>query len=362
MPILTSPRVAITEKDYSQVVPFAATGEGAIASDFVRGPINQAILVSSVDDLELYFGRPTEANYKGWFSAFNFLQYSSKLWVVRIKPVGVKNAASATALEVLTSDAFETLVDTNSASLTAAGQFIAKNPGLEGNALRIIVVDNASYTAFAANTTSFLDENGKHFKNYFRTESPTTSPWMIDTIKNVVAMDEVHVLIIDKTGAITGQANKVLEVHEDLSKVADAKDYLDRSIYYKNYLNTYSNWIYSSVPPALGIPVGTLNWGILSSAATVGVFKELQLGALDVQISGGLAGDLVGAAGITALQGGYDMFLNKEELNVSYLITCDYPVAVQKYVVDSIAEVRKVLEGAFTLRLATSEPMLEELD
>ena len=341
MPILTSPAVAITEKDYSQVVPFAATGEGALAGDFARGPINMPVLVSSVDDLELFFGRPTDTNYKAWFSAYNFLQYSSKLWVVRILPVGALNAADTTALLIENKNVFESKVDAADAGLTAAGLFIAKSAGVVGNSLRVIMLDNDAYIAFSADTTSYLDENGDHLKKYFRTEGPTTSAWMSDTIKNTTAMDEIHVIILDATGAITGVKNRVLEVHEGLSKVADAKDYLDQNIYYVNYLNNNSEWIYSTyVSPVFTLPTGTLNWGILSADATTGVFKELDA-TVNETLSGGVAGSLVAANGVSALQTGFNMFLDKDEINVSYLITADYPVAVQKYVVDSIAEVRK---------------------
>lgn len=41
------------------------------------------MLITSVDDLINYYGKPTNANYNQWFQAYNFLQYGNSLLVAR---------------------------------------------------------------------------------------------------------------------------------------------------------------------------------------------------------------------------------------------------------------------------------------
>ncbi|NQU33995.1 MAG: phage tail sheath subtilisin-like domain-containing protein, partial [Bacteroidetes bacterium] len=69
------------------------------AGDFVKGPVDTYILVTSVDDLITYFGLPSNTNYNDWYSAYNHLQYSNKLYLSRAANTG--GTATAIASEVL---------------------------------------------------------------------------------------------------------------------------------------------------------------------------------------------------------------------------------------------------------------------
>ena len=55
-----------------------------------------------------------------------------------------------------------------------------------------------------------------------------------------VSMDEVHVAVIDTS------TNTVVERMRYLSKISDAKSPEGASIYWKNYVNEYSNYVYAS--------------------------------------------------------------------------------------------------------------------
>jgi hypothetical protein len=253
MPILTSPTVAVVEKDYSQVVPFAATGEGAIAGRFNKGPILQPVLISSTDDLESVFGRPSNDNYVDWFSAYNFLQYSSSLWVCRVMAEDMMNSAAkkggnSPGVLVTNPEEFENLVLNADPGLDAAGEFIAKETGALSDAIRVIMVDNKSWAAFAANVTDFISD-GQHLKEYCRLGQPNTSQPVIDATANDAAMDEVTIFVVDKTGALTGVAGRILEMFEGLSKVANAVDFQGRNIHYGKWLNQFSQYVYWNKNP-----------------------------------------------------------------------------------------------------------------
>lgn len=80
---LLSPGVAVTTKDLSQVTTAAGDSAACFSGDFVKGPVNTPVLISSVQELKETFGNPTKYNYNQWYQVYNFLQYSGEIYVVR---------------------------------------------------------------------------------------------------------------------------------------------------------------------------------------------------------------------------------------------------------------------------------------
>lgn len=80
---LLSPGVAVTTKDLSQVTTSAGDSAACFSGDFVKGPVNTPVLISSVQELKDTFGNPTKYNYNQWYQVYNFLQYSGEIYVVR---------------------------------------------------------------------------------------------------------------------------------------------------------------------------------------------------------------------------------------------------------------------------------------
>lgn len=80
---LLSPGVAVTTKDLSQVTTSAGDSAACFSGDFVKGPVNTPVLISSVQELKDTFGNPTKFNYNQWYQVYNFLQYSGEIYVVR---------------------------------------------------------------------------------------------------------------------------------------------------------------------------------------------------------------------------------------------------------------------------------------
>ena len=70
---------------------------------------------------------------------------------------------------------------------------------------------------------------------------PGTSAFAAD---RGVSFDEVHIAVIDTTGAVSGAANTILERKTFLSKISDAKSTEGASIYYKDIVNTESEYIF----------------------------------------------------------------------------------------------------------------------
>ena len=99
-----SPGVAVTEQDFTSIVPAVSTSAGAFAGAFVWGPVLDPVTITSENVLVERFGKPTDANAQSFFTAANFLSYTNNLLVVRADTSGAKNAVTTQTggLETLT--------------------------------------------------------------------------------------------------------------------------------------------------------------------------------------------------------------------------------------------------------------------
>ena len=76
------------------------------------------------------------------------------------------------------------------------------------------------------------------------TSAPGTSDYVKDR-SGVNTADEMHIVVIDEDGAITGTPNTVLETFEGLSKLSDAKKADGSTNYYRDVLYNQSQYIYN---------------------------------------------------------------------------------------------------------------------
>ena len=56
--------------------------------------------------------------------------------------------------------------------------------------------------------------------------------------------DEMHLVVVDDTGKVTGTSGNVLEKWVGLSKATDAKVSPSTNIYYKDYIAQFSNNVF----------------------------------------------------------------------------------------------------------------------
>ena len=144
-----SPGITFTEVDQTTATAAVDTTAGAIAGVFRWGPVNDPILVTSEVDLVTKFGKPTNLNAETWFSAANFLAYSTSLFVSRAANTSTQFAAvasetsvpAAANVTILNADDFVT----KESGLNSSGvNYVAKWPGALGNSLKISVCETAS--------------------------------------------------------------------------------------------------------------------------------------------------------------------------------------------------------------------------
>jgi len=105
-----------------------------------------------------------------------------------------------------------------------------------------------------------------HWKNI--APRPGTSEYAAERSGN---HDEVHVVVVDDNGEISGTAGTILEKWTGLSKAADAKISPSTNIYYKDYIANFSNSIYvGSAHPGIGVRFTSLGGYTVDAAGSWG--------------------------------------------------------------------------------------------
>ena len=149
--------------------------------------------------------------------------------------------------------------------------------------------------------------------------------------------DEVHVVVFDDEGTVTGNAGTVLEKHLGLSKAKDAEYSVGSTSYWRKYLSTNSQYIYGGSAPA-GITTSGFSSGTATAIGRLdtdsgwdqdasGVYFGLS-GVVTSSLAGGTNyGDKTdyttsGAltSGVDDLITGYGLFENKEEIEVDFIL------------------------------------------
>ena len=372
MAFQVSPGVLVQEKDLTRIIPAVSTSTGAFAGKFSRGPLDEVVSISSEQELVATFGKPDSTNFEDFFSAANFLQYSNALRVVRVQNSSVSNATesgsafviknttdyqdnyasgqasvglwaartagafgnslqistcpSATAYEEVNkttvADAAmavgDTVVTVTSAAGITAGDIVNFGDEYEyrvvsvaTNDLNIVRKDEPAY--FGTSESSGLHQaptNGAQVRRRWKyydlfDKAPGTSPYA--QAKSGVN-DELHIVVIDEDGDITGTKGDVLEKFEAVSKASDAKTAQGSVNYYPDVIYKASNYIYWMDHNA-----GGSNWG---SAANGTTFTDVT-SVSNVSLQAGSDGT---AATIGQRKTAYEKFQDGETVDVGLII------------------------------------------
>ena len=136
-----SPGVNVTEIDLTTIVPAVSSTAAGIAGVFQWGPVDERVLVDSVNTLKERFQGPDNDTFEYFFTAANFLGYGNNLQVVRVvDETSALNAADDKTGELIKN---ETDFDNKTGS-NLSGNFFAKYPGTLGNALGVHVFDGVN--------------------------------------------------------------------------------------------------------------------------------------------------------------------------------------------------------------------------
>jgi phage tail sheath protein FI len=142
--------------------------------------------------------------------------------------------------------------------------------------------------------------------------------------------DELHVVVVDDTGSVTGIPGNILEKYTNVSKAYDAKISPSEAIYYKNIIAANSQYIFPGFAP-IGTPskfstvsevtsASNTAWGLSAQDSTFNV-----IGATIYNLTGGQ--DYSGTSnvggysvGLSDVISGYRNFTNPAEYRINFLI------------------------------------------
>ena len=395
MAFQVSPGVNVSEVDLSTVVPAVSTTEGALAGVFKWGPVDSRVLVDSEETLVSRFQKPDGSlNPETFFTAANFLAYGNKLFVNRVIDSNAKNAVSngSSAAVVVKNEDF-----IDSVSITSNDHFVARYPGVLGNSLQVSVCKSANdylesstgtltiaagnniattsqnettaggtslvqvgdkikfgnstvgifyLEVEAANTTTFtftsnytgaVNLSTVAFDRYWKyydlvRAAPGTSTY---TLGKGGAGDELHVVVADEDGDITGTKGTVLELYEGVSRATDAKTESGETNYFIDVIKQRSSWIYAKGATNLVTTNTAVNMAALTTDNAT--YDSLKLG-VDTAAEGSMS--------LADISAGYDNFSSAEDVDISLVMqgkalggTNDAGLA--KYIIDNICEKRK---------------------
>ncbi len=301
---LLSPGVEIQERDLTiGSIETVEVNVGAIAGPFAKGPVLTPVRITTEAQLLDTFGEPSDANAETWWTAASFLSYGGVLDIVRCATSGQLTASddsttSPYTLSIPTKDEYEaTYFEANANPF----KWAARNVGAEANAIRVAVIDKGADVSLTLDGTLATTTVGTVVQNTAGTKSGKLYSWdatgkvlslitsddwtTADVVENGVsdlnvstvtewydnqtvytglnwssigprpgtspfvadrsgANDELHVVVYDATGAITGQPNTLLEKFTYVSKANNAKTSQGAGNYYPQVVLDKSNYIY----------------------------------------------------------------------------------------------------------------------
>ena len=200
------------------------------------------------------------------------------------------------------------------------------------NQIRVVSSAGAGIATFTSATTKdwYVDQTLGLTNStvYWKTiaEKPGTSQYASErSAKN----DELHVVVVDDTGAVTGTAGNIVEKFTFLTKSEDGITSPTEAVYYKDLLARISEYVYAGAAPtgvAGGLTAGTGNaftatgtgnWGVTAQGTTFAL-----CGAKTYNLTGGENYSATGGFGcsLANIVSSYEVLKNPAEYPINFLI------------------------------------------
>ena len=191
------------------------------------------------------------------------------------------------------------------------GQFAAKCPGTLGNSVTVSTCDSSATFATWVYKDSF-------------DSAPSTSSYAT-SVSGV--NDEMHIIVIDNDGRWTGTPGSVLEKFAYVSKASDGTKTDGTNNYYKDVINSRSQYLWWTDHHGSGT-----NWGTIAANKTFA-----QVGVVTLPLAGGVD-DLTATDG--QLMTGWNLYADDQAYDISLLPVGKASPTVANYVI-ALVETRK---------------------
>lgn len=142
--------------------------------------------------------------------------------------------------------------------------------------------------------------------------------------------DEMHVVVVDESGSITGTSGNILEKYTNLSKATDGKISPSENIYVKNYLSNVSSYVFAGTSDSVsGVKFTSINGYVQASGATIAPGQ--QASGINFGCYGNKSYSLTNGFDYSSANGGmaatlgevlssYEVFRNPVEYDINFLI------------------------------------------
>ena len=372
---LLSPGVVIQERDLTLgSIETVEVNVGAIAGAFAKGPVNKPVRISSESELLSKFGEPNDSNYETWFAASSFLAYGGVLDVVRSSGASLKTAnVGGVSLTINSVEDYEG----NYYDGTAAWDYASRSVGAVGNSIKVVVIDSganqrltlsgsfvgsvtagstiqtttgskSAYVHYVSGTTvdiiwisggawttTDLVDDGSNpdlsivsAVHWYDAQMITpTLNWnqvapqpgtSVHVAERGGSSDEMHIVVVDVDGGVTGTPNTVLEKFLYVSKASDGKSAEGSLVYYPEVILNQSSYIYWGSHD--NEDIWDVSGNALANASNVGGVSTTAfdiLGEKEYTMTAGADDFTLSQAEIIA---GYDYFADPETVQIDYLI------------------------------------------
>ncbi len=238
--------------------------------------------------------------------------YDSAPTITIEDPESGGTTATATAtittsgVKILNEDHYEA---NHANGISTVGEVAAKYPGEKGNSIRVSWADSSTFASWA-------------YAGQFDS-APGTSAYVQE---RGGSNDELHIIVIDAAGEITGTVGQILEKWSYVSKASNAKNLDGTNNYYADVLNSRSSYLWWT-----GHPTGTNAGGVSTT-----IFDDFP--AFNTLLSGGVTDN---AATTGQLMDGFALFADAEKYDVSLIFAGKANTTVATYIINNVAETRR---------------------
>jgi len=355
-----------------------ATSAGTVETFFgyIKGIVTQVnkgnIDVKIVSKTDLVTGVTTEVSYNTsslnripsgagqYYQAFNNVGTATSLEKYRLEDnatIGIGSTTITAPASVLSDISTNSLISVGDLIQTLNGTLAARVTGVSTTQ---ILISSASPVSFASTTLvvrytkNVVDNTLAYGEGLFTKATNTSVDWYdqqtLGLTNSVVYWksiapkpgtsqycaerggknDEIHVVVVDDAGSVTGVSGNVLEKYTNLSKGLDTKISPSENIFYKNYLANSSSYVFAGTSDSLnGLSFTALNGYVQTSGGTIAWGQNCT--GINFGSSGNKSYSLAHGYDYSSATGGmalslsdvlasYEIFRNPAEYDINFLI------------------------------------------
>jgi hypothetical protein len=355
-----------------------ATSAGTVETFFgyIKGIVTQVnkgnIDVKIVSKTDLVTGVTTEVSYNTsslnripsgagqYYQVFSNVGTATSLEKYRLEDnatIGIGSTTITAPASVLSDIATNSLISVGDLIQTLNGTLAARVTGVSTTQ---ILISSASPVSFASTTLvvrytrNVVDNTLAYGEGLFTKTTNTSVDWYdqqtLGLTNSVVYWksiapkpgtsqycaerggknDEIHVVVVDDAGSVTGVSGNVLEKYTNLSKGLDAKISPSENIFYKNYLANSSSYVFAGTSDSLnGLSFTSLDGYVQTSGGTIAWGQNCT--GINFGSSGNKSYSLAHGYDYSSATGGmslslsdvlasYETFRNPAEYDINFLI------------------------------------------